>query len=326
MKSRRRAFERDRPNVLERRARLGTQATKRPLRFAPPDGKRRWVRARVHFPRRAIAARDAASRSRNARKARSRRGSPSRRARGALAPRVRARVPFRTRRACPSSQGRDLFSVDLFSPPSTLRVPTARTPAASRTLTSPAPPPRRLPRWPTKARSPPSCAITAPAWSRCAPDLPRPAKGAKVALFSHQPGSNGSLRPPARPRRDASPRSRRERGPRRAATREETRARIRPQLPLLRAARAPRHPRRRAATKIIRRARAPHARGPVVKRTLAADIFFPPRRARPPTPLLNAPLPPAPHPPSLTPRLVSPATTPPARCSPPWSAAPGTRA
>ena len=65
---------------------------------------------------------------------------------------------------------------------------------------------------------------------------------------------------------------------------------------------------------------------PPVKRKLAADIFFPPRRARPPTPLLNTPLPPAPHPPSLTPRLVSPATTPPARCSPPWSAAPGTRA
>lgn len=36
----------------------------------------------------------------------------------------------------------------------------------------PEPPSRHIP-WLTKARFPPSCAITAPAWSRCVPDHPR---------------------------------------------------------------------------------------------------------------------------------------------------------
>ena len=102
--------------------------------------------------------------SRTAQKAR-----PRRRRRGAPARRTR-----RTRLV--SGAARPISFSPFKARPPSLRASPHRSVARAAPFADaprlPEPPSRHIP-WLTKARFPPSCAITAPAWSRCVPDHPR---------------------------------------------------------------------------------------------------------------------------------------------------------
>ena len=98
--------------------------------------------------------------------------------------------PFLKAAVCQSGRGRLFF----FSP-NHAEVPSARDLQSARLTIVPSRL-RRLSTWPTKVRFPPSCAITAPAWSRYASDLPH-VLGVPSALF----GSNVPLQTSGQQRR-----------------------------------------------------------------------------------------------------------------------------
>ena len=217
--------------------------------------------------------------------------------------------PFLKAAVCQSGRGRLFF----FSP-NHAEVPSARDLQSARLTIVPSRL-RRLSTWPTKVRFPPSCAITAPAWSRYASDLPH-VLGVPSALFWLQRSTSnvGST----------TPRSQRARARSEAS---DARASFPDHLPSP-LARSPSrfHPSRAIASAPPRDhpERTSDARSAVVPIDPRRDARVSRVTARPRSfELTDSPPTVAP---SLPSRLVSPATTPPAPSSPPSWVAPATRA